>query len=203
MTREAILQSARRAFARFGYDGVGVRDIAAGAGVSAMMIGRYFGSKEQLFAAVVADTLDKPVILTRENLRSDALAETMARSLVEITAPDATPLDGFMVMFNSASSPAATEINRSQIELHHYKNLVETLTGPLAPERAALALSIVSGVQVLRQMLGLNALIEANPDDLVRLLTPVFKGLIEGHPADRPEQTEQAALDEALRSKSE
>ena len=52
-TRDAILTSAIRAFARAGYDGVGVREIAGDAGVTAMMVNRYFGSKEQLFAEAV------------------------------------------------------------------------------------------------------------------------------------------------------
>ena len=56
-TREAILASAREAFARVGYDGAGVREIAAGAGVTAMLVNRYFGSKEQLFAEVIAATI--------------------------------------------------------------------------------------------------------------------------------------------------
>jgi AcrR family transcriptional regulator len=41
---------ARKAFARAGYDGAGVREIASGADVTAMLINRYFGSKERLFA---------------------------------------------------------------------------------------------------------------------------------------------------------
>src|SRR5258708_7811421 len=55
-TRLAILASARRAFAEFGYDGAGVRAIASGAGVTAMMVNRYFGSKEGLFGDVVTDS---------------------------------------------------------------------------------------------------------------------------------------------------
>ncbi|HEX4225530.1 MAG TPA: TetR family transcriptional regulator [Pseudonocardiaceae bacterium] len=43
----------RAAFTASGYDGVGVREIAAGAGVTAMLVNRYFGSKEQLFAEAV------------------------------------------------------------------------------------------------------------------------------------------------------
>ena len=43
-TRRAILDSARTAFVGSGYDGAGVREIAAGAGVTAMMVNRYFGS---------------------------------------------------------------------------------------------------------------------------------------------------------------
>src|SRR5215467_11368748 len=62
-TRAAILASARQAFARGGYDGAGVREIAEGAGVTAMLVNRYFGSKEQLFGEVVARTMERPVIL--------------------------------------------------------------------------------------------------------------------------------------------
>ncbi len=179
-TREAILKSARAAFARSGYDGTGVREIAQGAGVTAMLINRYFGSKEQLFGEVVADTMADPVILTRENLGSEDLAAGMARALVGLTAPDAEPLDGFQIMFHSAASRHAAEISRDQIEQRHQRAMTQALSGDLAPERAALALSLVAGVQVMRQMIGLKALTGADPEALVALLTPLFRTLIEG-----------------------
>src|SRR6185436_16563966 len=69
-TREAILASARTAFTNSGYDGAGVREIASGAGVTAMLVNRYFGSKERLFAEVVARTMAVPVILTPDILES-------------------------------------------------------------------------------------------------------------------------------------
>src|SRR5258705_6313020 len=72
-TRAAILTSARRLFARAGYDGAGVREIAEGAGVTAMLVNRYFGSKEELFAGVLPATSATPTILTQENLRSSNL----------------------------------------------------------------------------------------------------------------------------------
>src|SRR6186997_1742538 len=96
-TRRAILTSARRAFARAGYDGAGLREIAADAGVTAMMVNRYFGSKEQLFAAVIAEVMTAPIILTQENLASSALGEALAAGLVNQTQAGATPLDGFLI----------------------------------------------------------------------------------------------------------
>src|SRR3954454_13337896 len=97
-TREAILTSARRAFARVGYDGAGVREIAAGAGVTAMLVNRYFGSKEKLFAEVLAATSATPTILTQANLESSNLGETIAATLVDITRAADTPLEGFLIM---------------------------------------------------------------------------------------------------------
>src|ERR1700761_2340367 len=90
-TRAAILASARKAFAMAGYDGVGLREIAAGAGVTAMLVNRYFGSREQLFAEVSADTMRDPVILTPENLAAPDFAAALAKALVQVTAPGADP----------------------------------------------------------------------------------------------------------------
>lgn len=179
-TRAAILASARRAFAEAGYDGAGVREIAAGAGVTAMLVNRYFGSKEKLFAEVIAATMAAPTILTPQNLASPRLGETIARTLVEITRTGDTPLEGFLIMLHSASSKRAAEIGREQIEHGHQKTMASALRGALAPERAALILSMVAGIQVMRQMMGLPALAKAEPEALVKLLAPLFQQLIDG-----------------------
>ena len=185
-TRTAILASARQAFARAGYDGAGLREIAAGAGVTAMMVQRYFGSKERLFAAVVAAVMAAPIILTPGNLASPALGDALAAGLVASTQAGATPLDGFLIMLHSASSPRAAQIGRAQIEQHYHKTLTAALRGALAPQRAALILSLVAGVQVMRQMMGLSALAEAKPAALVSILAPIFQQLVEGQ---RPGRT--------------
>jgi AcrR family transcriptional regulator len=179
-TRDAILASARKAFAQSGYDGAGVREIAAGAGVTAMLVNRYFGSKEQLFAEVLAATAASPTILTPENLKSPALGHTIASVLMDITKAGDTPLEGFLIMLHSASSKRASEIGRAQIESGHQKTMTAALGGELAPQRAALILSLVAGVQVMRQMIGLSALAEADPQDLVKILGPMFQALIDG-----------------------
>lgn len=178
-TRAAILASAREVFARAGYDGAGVREIAAGAGVTAMLVNRYFGSKERLFAEAIAATMAAPIILTEENLRSSKLGETIAAALVKITEAGDTPLEGFQIMLRSASSKRAAEIGREQIEAGHQKTMAGALKGDLAAERAALVLSIVAGFQVMRQMIGLSALADADAADLITLLAPLFQQLIE------------------------
>ena len=177
-TRAAILASARRAFARAGYDGVGVREIANGAGVTAMLIGRYFGSKEQLFAEVLAETMATPSILTQEILTSPTPGADIAAALIDQTKSGATPLDGFLIMLHSASSKRAARIGRRQIENHHQKVMTAALRGDLAPQRAALVLSLIAGLQVMRQMISLSALAKAEPKALVKILGPVFQQLV-------------------------
>ncbi|MBS0364074.1 MAG: TetR family transcriptional regulator [Proteobacteria bacterium] len=179
-TRAAILASARKAFARAGYDGVGVREIAAGAGVTAMLVNRYFGSKEQLFAEVAADTVRDAVILSPENLAAADFPAALARSLVEVTTPGATPLDGFQMMLRSSGSPKAVELGRDLIRQGHQAALVGRLEGPHAAERAGIFLALVAGLQAMRQTLELPSLAEADPDTLAGLLEPLIRVLIDG-----------------------
>ena len=179
-TRKAILASARLAFARMGYDGVGVREIAAGAGVTAMLVNRYFGSKEELFAEVFAETMATPSILTKETINSPTAGEDIAAALIHQTKTGATPLDGFLIMLHSASSKRAAEIGREQVQKYHQKAMTAALSGALAPQRAALVLSLIAGVQVMRQMIGLSALAKADPAALIKILAPLFQQLVEG-----------------------
>jgi len=177
-TRQAILRSARSAFARAGYDGAGVREIANGAGVTAMLVNRYFGSKEGLFAEVVAEIMASPTILTKDTLASLS-GNDIAAALVGITETDGAPLDGFKIMLRSASSERAAEIGREQIEKHYQRMLADALDGDFAPQRAALMLALVAGFQAMRQMIGLSALVDAEPALLIKILGPVFQQLIE------------------------
>src|SRR5919107_2606356 len=55
-TRETLLLSARRRFLEESYDNVGLRDIARDASVDVALVGRYFGSKEELFREVLRGT---------------------------------------------------------------------------------------------------------------------------------------------------
>ena len=58
--------------------------------------------------------------------------------------------------------------------------MTSALSGNLSQQRAAVLLSIVAGVQMMRQMIGLSALTNAKPKDLVKILAPLFQQLLEG-----------------------
>lgn len=179
-TRRRILAIASDAFATAGYDGAGVRDIAAKAGVTAMMINHYFGSKERLFIEVLASAMDHPKIVRPDILGSPEAARDLAARLVAMTGRQGSPLDGFLILLRSASNPQAARISREQIERSHQRNLAEAICDGTAPQRAAIALSLIAGFQFMRQMIGLDALIDADPDDLTEILTPVLELLMRG-----------------------
>lgn len=180
-TRAAILSSARAVFARSGYDGAGLREIAAGAGVTAMLVNRYFGNKERLFAEAIAAANAEPFIATGAVLKSEHPGDAIARALVQITGPGDTPLDGFLMLMNSASSARAAEIGREVIEAAPQKTVARAVQGRNAAQRAALVLSLVAGFQIMRQAIGLDALAKTDPEVLAGLLAPLFEQLMKGN----------------------
>jgi AcrR family transcriptional regulator len=179
-TRQAILASARIAFTQVGYD-AGVREIAERAGVTAMLVNRYFGSKERLFEEVVEETLSAPGILTEQVMREACDLPTFCRglstALVAKTAPNATCLDGFLILLRSANNDQAAEILRSKFETRFAGPLAELLPGKEARERAALFLAVIAGFQVFRQVVRMEALTEAKPETLAQMLEKLFDGI--------------------------
>jgi len=175
-TREAILNSAIHNFARAGYDGVGVREIASDAGVTAMMVNRYFGSKEQLFAEAVEVSFAPPAVVADD---SDSLARETATALVMRTNPDADPLQPFLIMLRSVSSPRAVEIVRDAIERHVGRRLARQLPGPGRQVRTEVMLSVIAGVLLMRRVIATRALTDTGLGQLEHLLEAVFGATIE------------------------
>jgi AcrR family transcriptional regulator len=180
-TQQAILESALAAFTRSGYDGTGVREIAQGAGVTAMMVNRYFGSKEQLFAEVVEVAFVRKGILTEDLVLDNSNPALFCRRFAEIlmdrTVPGMAVLSGFPLLLRSVSNERATAILREKIDQHFAKPLAEMLHGTEAEERAGLLLSLIAGVQVMRQIIESPALTGAEPDRLVGHLVRIIRCL--------------------------
>jgi TetR/AcrR family transcriptional regulator, mexJK operon transcriptional repressor len=81
--RAAIVQSAREAFLRDGFD-ASVDDIAAHANVSKVTVYNHFGNKEALFNAVVGEALDQALNGTLREARShlDATTDDVRATLI-------------------------------------------------------------------------------------------------------------------------
>jgi AcrR family transcriptional regulator len=181
-TKRAILLSARAAFAHRGYDGVGVREIAKAAGVTGILVNRYFGSKEQLFSEVIASTMANPGILSHENLAEKkdlaGIGRRIATALVMKTAHDAEQLDVFLILLRSASNERAASIWRENIEQRYEKSLAARLSGKRVRERAGLILALIAGVQIMRQAIGTTSLVNSDPKWLIEKLTELFQSLV-------------------------
>ncbi|ATQ44162.1 TetR/AcrR family transcriptional regulator [Caulobacter mirabilis] len=147
MTRAAILEAARKRFAREGYDGASLREIASDAGVDAALISRYFGSKDELFMEVVSLACEpNPEFFDGDPA---GFGERMATALLEDKLADAK-LDMFLIMLLSASSPKAAEMVRVCSRGKFFEFFQDWLGGPDADIRARVASNIMMGMSLGR-----------------------------------------------------
>lgn len=177
-TRQAILDSARLAFTRFGYDGVGVREIARDAGVTAMLVNRYFGSKEKLFEEVVEATLSGPGILNaiiKQNPDPAKLSQELAARLIDKYGPGPAP-DGILILLRSAANKQAAKILRENA-MCYLKPVVDQFKGETPEIGAAMLLAIIAGFQLMRQVIALPGLAEADHADLTTYLEAMIRSI--------------------------
>lgn len=159
-TRQRILDAGRRLFADRGYPAASTRDIAALAGSDPRLITRYFGSKEGLFSAVVEQVYEKSLMMTPAT--NDAAARTL------LLDDDAAAEDGLLLTLRSASDAHAAGLMRAALEDRYQARLAAALPGEEdALGRAALLVSICSGVLLQRLVLGNTALTGPQVERLV------------------------------------
>ena len=172
--REAILLAAGRAFAKRPYAEVTIRSIAADAGVSAALVIKRFGSKEELFNIVAdfapaADELfDAPLpqlgrhlVITLVRMRRQRLRDPLLRAVFSLGDTDERTL------------------LRTRFRQQVTARLARQLTGDLAPLRAEL---------ITGQLLGLGAGLalhrpdgasdKATPEQIADLYAPGLQALI-------------------------
>lgn len=174
-TKAAILAAARVCFTSDSYDEVGVREIAADAGVDPALVIRYFGSKESLFAAAVLTNFGAAEFLAGDPAR---LAETMAYLLAK--KKDHSGFDPMVAIMRSSLSPTTGHMIRDLIDEQVIAPLAARLSGPDAETRAALLMTQVLGLFMGRLFLQNRALAAADPATLVRYLQPVLQVYVDG-----------------------
>ena len=171
-TKEAILEAGLRAFCEHGYDGVGLREIANAAGVTAVLVNRYYGSKEELFSAAVDTAFGGTHPFTGDIA---TLGSRFAKLLVAKLNQRRDSPDGFLLLLRSAANPRAAEILKKAIEKSFAAPLRSALDGENTELRVALFLAQVAGIQLMSQVIQLDALNKAAPRRLSTLLTRMFE----------------------------
>jgi len=173
--RHAILRAARRAFILGPYAEVTLRGIAAEAGVSASLIVKHFGSKEQLFNTVAdfgpaadglfaapLDGLGRHLVLTVVRSRREQQGDPLLR-----------------VVFSLGNSD-----ERSLLRDRFREQVTARLAGLLTGADRTLRAELIAG-----QLLGLGATLslhrtgagaQATAERLADLYAPSLQGLISG-----------------------
>ncbi|MER5382307.1 TetR family transcriptional regulator [Streptomyces sp. NPDC002688] len=172
--RRAVLDAARRLFGAHGYKGVGVRAIAAEAGVTPGLVMAYFGTKDGLFreavgggAGVTGDVLgadgdgDVPAALARAYLdRWDRLP-----------ADDPWPA----LIRSAASHPPSAELLRTILEKQVGAPLARLLGDSAESDvRVAMVRSVLFGVIMERYVFAHEPAVSVPTGELAPALTDVL-----------------------------
>ncbi len=173
-TRRRILDAAGMAFATRPYREITLKDIAEDAGVSPALIIKYFGSKEQLFDALVDFQSAADVLF-------DGPLEQLGERMVSMLA---RPLEPYKPLsMNILFMSGASEESNSKLRENYSKQMIDALaarlSGPDARLRAELAMSMVTGLAIMRRRMLAERATGSVPDVVARY-APLVQELLDG-----------------------
>jgi AcrR family transcriptional regulator len=169
-SRRDLLAAAAALFDERGYDGATVRDIGERAGVDPALIARYFGGKEGLYLAALAETAPPEV---------DTDLRTFLRTT--LCRPDHKRNSPVMrALVSPALSDAVRDQVRAVLEGRHLGRMADELAEQGVPDarlRAELLMALMIGVSLTRSNGTLESVADVDADDLLDVLTPVAEAL--------------------------
>lgn len=170
-TRHTLLRAAVRRFAAFPYGDVTIRGIAADAHVSAPLVMKYFGTKEQLFLAAADFVGDFAAFLDApdDQLARHLVAQVMA---LQSQADAINPFSAMLFMGSGRDTPPAA---RERLRTRFVALLADRLSGDDALLRAELVCAELVGLSTLLRGLKPPALVGADPDRIVELVAPAIE----------------------------
>jgi AcrR family transcriptional regulator len=150
-TRARILEAAKLRFSMENYESVGVRDIAGDAGVDAALVNRYFGSKQELFAEVIAGVFRLDRMLPA-NPGLNRLGSFIARDLMSTNdgCHWSEGCDPLQLLLRSAASPTASSVVSAGFHTEFVAPLAKLLGGTDARLRAAMIVAYIIGFGTMR-----------------------------------------------------
>lgn len=179
-TRRRILETAIRCFAGASYDEIGLRDIAADVGVDVAYVHRCFGSKENLFREVLRAVGETVSV---SGIARDALPAALARRQFERRhAPRAGEIDPLLMLVRSLTSQKAGRLVGERLESQFIEPMRAGLDDP-AGFRAAMIMSLLIGLSIMRNLLHLPAATEIDAAEAEALVVDAVEAIM--RPADR------------------
>jgi AcrR family transcriptional regulator len=168
-TKAAILAAARERFGAAGFQAATIRAIAADAGIDPSMVMRYFGSKDQLFAAAAEFDLRFPELTELDPAQ-------VGRSLVSHFLQRWEGDEALVILLRSSATNAAAAQRMQQI----FSAQLEPLVASLVPAtetgwRAGLIATQILGVAWCRFVLQLPAVVTMTRAEIVDWVGPTIQ----------------------------
>lgn len=179
-TRQSVLDAARARFASDGFAATTIRQVASDAGVDAALVMQFFRSKDELFGAVMSISPDTLARLTSAFDGPDEhLGERVVRAFLEVWEGAPTDSEPLMAMLRGA---VVNDLANAQLREFIQARLLDA-AGPRAIDddavlRAGLASSMLVGLVMGRQIVGVPALANAETATLVALVAPAIQNVL-------------------------
>ena len=167
-TRAMILTAARERFAESGYEAATIRAIAADANIDPSMVMRYFGNKDQLFAAAAEFDLHFPDL---SDVAPDELGEALVGHFLKLWEDD----EALVVLLRSATTNAEAAQRMKDIFAAQLLPAITKFVPDDAPRRAGLIATQVLGMALCRFVLKLPPVVGLSRDELVDWLGPTLQ----------------------------
>lgn len=167
-TKAVILAVARERFAESGYEAATIRAIAADANIDPSMVMRYFGNKEQLFAAAAEFDLRFPDL---SDLPPSELGASMVSHFLARWEDD----DALVVLLRSATTNADAAQRMTDIFAGQLLPAISKLVPDDAPRRAGLIATQVLGMALCRFVLRIPPVAAMSRVELVAWLGPTLQ----------------------------
>lgn len=180
--RERILAAATAQFGELGYQATTVRGIAEIAGVDPALVHHHFGTKAELFAAVV-DVPTSPAEPLAQVLDGDLsqAGERLARFIVTTWDDPAFQSRGIAALREVLASGAGSSMMVGFVSAELMARISEALGGGEQGNlRAGLVASQVIGLMTARYVLGVPALAAAAPEQVIAAIGPTIQHYLTG-----------------------
>jgi AcrR family transcriptional regulator len=172
-TRADILSAARARFGADGYERTTLRAVAADVGVDPALVIRYFGSKQDLFAAAAEFTLNLPDLT---GIDPEHLAGALLSRFFAVWEEDST----FVALLRAAmTSPVAADTMR-RVFVTQVAPVLTAITPDHHATRAGLFGAYIIGLATTRYVLANPAVADVDHEELIRWTAPVIGQLLVG-----------------------
>jgi AcrR family transcriptional regulator len=171
-TKAVILAAARQRFAESGFERATIRAIAADANIDPSMVMRYFGNKDQLFAAASDFDLQIPDL-------SDVEREHVGARLVAHFLDRWERDEALVVLLRSSTTNDEAAQRMRKIFSSQLGPVIARLNPDDAPSRAGLIATQVLGLALCRYVLRLPPVVAMSHDEVVAWLGPTVQRYLE------------------------
>jgi AcrR family transcriptional regulator len=171
-TKAVILAAAKERFYRSGFERATIRAIAADADIDPSMVMRYFGSKDQLFAAAADFDLQIPDLsgVDRENVGAKLVDYFMERWERD---------EALVVLLRSSSSNEGAAQRMREIFAGQLMPAVAGMNLARPERRASLVATQMLGLALCRYVLRLPPIVEMSHQEVVAWLGPTVQRYLE------------------------